>query len=73
MTGRKLVFSTYFGGSSNESGNDIAIDLFGSVYITGRTESADLKVTPGAFQQANQGASSMAFIAKLLRGRSRGH
>lgn len=27
VSGRRLVFSTYFGGSSNESGNDIAVAL----------------------------------------------
>ena len=74
VTGRRLVFSTYFGGSSNESGNDITVDPLGSAYITGRTESANLKVTSGAFQDTNRGAPSSAFIAKLVgRGRSRAH
>ena len=65
VAGTDLICSTYFGGSNNESGNDIAVDSLGTAYMTGQTQSADLKVTSGAFQQTNRGAPSSGFIAKL--------
>jgi len=49
-TGSALVYSTYLGGSSANNGFGIAVDSFGSAYITGITSSSDFPVTPGAFQ-----------------------
>src|SRR5204862_138035 len=49
-TGSTLVYSTYLGGSSTESGAGIAVDASGSAYVTGQTESFDFPTTPGAFQ-----------------------
>lgn len=65
IAGTNLIFSTYFGGSKDESGNDIAVDSLGTAYVTGDTQSTDLKVTSGAFQQTNRGAPSSGFVAKL--------
>lgn len=65
IAGTNLIFSTYFGGSKDESGNDIAVDSLGTAYVTGDTQSTDLKVTSGAFQQTNRGAQSSGFVAKL--------
>jgi hypothetical protein len=39
--GSALVYSTYLGGSSTDSGNAIAVDSFGSAYVTGPAQSTD--------------------------------
>ena len=49
-TGTALIYSTYFGGSNRDAGNDIALDSAGNAYITGLTDSSDLPTTPGAFR-----------------------
>src|SRR5207244_3424172 len=36
-----LLFSTSWGGSANDSGRGIAVDLFGNAFVTGVTESAN--------------------------------
>lgn len=57
-----LVYSTYFGGSSIEFSNDIAIDGTGNAYIVGTT-GPDLPTTNPL--QPNFGGNSDIFIAKL--------
>ncbi len=47
--GSKLVFSSYLGGSGDDSGNSIAIDPSGDLYVVGKTSSADFPTTPGAY------------------------
>ena len=58
-----LVFSSYLGGSGFDQGYAIAVDSFGSSYITGQTAAIDFPVTGGAFQ-TNYGGGD-AFVAKL--------
>jgi hypothetical protein len=59
-----LAYSTYFGGSgSSNSGTDIAIDVLGSAYITGSTNSTDFPLQD-PFQSMLNGTQS-AFISKL--------
>jgi len=48
--GSALVYSTYLGGSTNESGEGIAVDILGNAYVTGITDSADFPTTLGSFQ-----------------------
>ncbi len=48
-----LVYSTYVGGTSDDTGKAIAIDESGNVYVAGTTASTDLPVTAGAFQPAS--------------------
>jgi len=57
------VYSTYLGGSNQDSGNGIAVDGAGSAYVTGRTFSLNFPVL-----SASQGASAGngdAFVTKL--------
>jgi uncharacterized repeat protein (TIGR01451 family) len=63
-----LQYGSYFGGPSIEEGQDIAIDVAGNVYITGRTDSTSLPdpLSPPAppFQE-NLAGDSDAFVAKF--------
>ncbi len=62
-TGSSLVYSSYLGGTSADSGQGIAVDSTGSAYVTGSTQSIDFPtVTP--VQTTNAGASD-AFVAKM--------
>ncbi|MEN6532014.1 MAG: SBBP repeat-containing protein [Bryobacteraceae bacterium] len=61
--GTAFVWSTYLGGSGNDTGKAIAIDGSRNVYVTGGTDSADLPVI-NAIQSSNGGAQD-AFVAKL--------
>lgn len=49
--GTKLAYGTYLGGSMDDSGDAIALDQAGNVYIAGTTISPDFPVTSNAFQQ----------------------
>ena len=63
------VFATVIGGSGSESGNAIAVDGSGAIYLTGETASSDFPVTAGAFQ-GTKGSGSDAFLMKLTSGGS---
>ena len=57
-------WGTYYGGSSDEYAYGIANDTFGSVYITGYTESTTGMHTSGAYDTIYSGNKD-AFIAKF--------
>jgi len=59
-----VSYSTFLGGTSLDSGNGIAVDSSGAVYVTGETSSIDFPVTPGSYQGTNAGGSDV-FVAKL--------
>lgn len=63
-TGSALIYSTYLGGSSSNSGLGIAVDSTSDAYVTGGTQSADFPTTAGAFQTAIAGNTD-AFVTKL--------
>jgi len=63
-TGSSLVYSTYIGGTGEDIGESIAIDTSGHAYVTGKTDSPNYDVTPGAFQASNSGGID-AFVTKL--------
>jgi len=63
-TGSVLVYSTYMGGRSADTGYGIAVDASGNAYVTGRTLSTDFP-TASAVQPAFGGGSTDAFIAKI--------
>jgi hypothetical protein len=62
-TGNALVYSTYFGGNSDDFSNAIGVDSSGSVYFSGSTESSNLP-TANALQ-SRYGGNVDAFVTKL--------
>jgi len=67
-TGNALVYSTYLGGTAEESGTGIAVDAAGNAYVTGDTLSGDFPTFPTApctaFDCALDGPRD-AFVTKL--------
>jgi hypothetical protein len=61
-TGSMLIYSSYLGGSANETGNGIAVDAFGSAYVTGFTFSLNFPLA-GAFDAIRD--AQEAFVTKL--------
>jgi hypothetical protein len=63
--GTALVYSTYLGGSSGDSGSAIAVDASGNAYVSGVTGSTNFP-TKNAYQsQLSGGQGQDAFLAKL--------
>ncbi len=62
-TGTALVYSTYLGGSSYDSGGAIAVSA-GNAYVTGYTFSSDFP-TKNPFQATYGGGDEDAFVTKL--------
>ena len=62
--GASLDYSSYLGGSHFEFGHAIAVDVSGRAYVTGRTESFDFPVTPGAYDTTFGGPGD-GFVAKF--------
>ncbi|MBL8152125.1 MAG: SBBP repeat-containing protein, partial [Blastocatellia bacterium] len=54
-TGNSLLFSSYFGGSLEDGGADIAIDSRSNIYVGGSTRSVDFPVSMNSAQNANRG------------------
>jgi beta-propeller repeat-containing protein len=65
-SGSALVYSTYLGGSDSDSGESIAVDAAGNVYLTGYTYSVDFP-TINPFQPTKNGGlfSNDAYVTKL--------
>ena len=67
-SGSSLVYSTYLGGGkiingTEDWGEAIAVDSFGSAYVTGYTYSPDFPITAGAFDTTRAGLD--AFVTKF--------
>ena len=63
-----LYYGSYLGGTKNESGNDVAVDAQGLIYVTGTTNSTDFPLA-GAYQQSPGGGTD-AFAVMIDTGRS---
>lgn len=61
--GNEILYSTYLGGSSTDAANGIAVDVSGSAYVTGATNSVNFPLK-NAIQLTLQGQTD-AFITKL--------
>ena len=55
-----LQFSTFFGGSDHDYGQDIAVDSAGNIYIAGTTDSTDFPTTSSL-----DGGSNKLFVSKF--------
>ncbi|MFN3648483.1 MAG: fibronectin type III domain-containing protein [Armatimonadota bacterium] len=63
-TGTSLVYSTYFGGTSDDSGQKIEVDAAGAAYVVGTTTSNDFPVTPRVADRSYNGLEDV-FVLKL--------
>jgi hypothetical protein len=63
-SGSGLQYSTYLGGSSQDSGSSIKVNGAGEAYVTGSTSSADFPVTFNAYDDTFNGGPD-AFLLKL--------
>lgn len=60
-SGNNSVYSVCLGGSSNDFSFGIAVDNFGSVYITGSTTSSDFPTTSDAYDTSHNGNGTDAY------------
>ncbi len=63
--GASLDYSTFLGGSGDNRAFGIALDSSNNAYIVGWTTSIDFPVTTGAYQTANAGGESDAFVTEM--------
>ena len=66
--GASLIYSTYWGGSSDDIGTGVAVDSSGNAYISGFTASLGFPVTPGALQAKYGGGDHDGFVVKVNTG-----
>ncbi|HOT03376.1 MAG TPA: PKD domain-containing protein, partial [Methanolinea sp.] len=62
--GSDLLFSTYLGGGENDTGNAIALDRWGDIYITGNTLSSDFPGIRVPHETTYRGSQD-AYILKM--------
>jgi hypothetical protein len=63
--GSALVYSTFLGGVRPDGAEAIAVDRWGSAYVTGSTASMDFPTTTGAFDITYGGGFIDAFVTRL--------
>jgi hypothetical protein len=62
--GTSLVYSTYLGGTGNESGTAIALDSSENAFVTGSTTSDDFPISTSAFDDSQNGSTDV-FVTKI--------
>ncbi|MFN3529093.1 MAG: PKD domain-containing protein [Bacteroidia bacterium] len=60
--GTGLVYSTYLGGSQDDYAMSLVADSLGSLYILGKTQSANFPVSPAAYDNTLNGGMDLAII-----------
>jgi hypothetical protein len=71
LSGRGLGdFSTYLGGSQQDQGTGVAVDIFGATYVAGTTQSAPsstipFPITPTTAFQTQMNGPQDAFVSKI--------
>ena len=63
-TGSTLLYSTYLGGYGEDDGRSIAVEVDGTTYVSGFTDSFDFPVSSNAFQRLYGGGGD-AFVTKF--------
>jgi HYDIN/CFA65/VesB-like, Ig-like domain/Beta-propeller repeat len=64
--GSALVFSTNLGGSGNDVGNGIGVDLLGRVYVAGATSSRNFPINRNNALTASLPAATSGFLTKIV-------
>jgi hypothetical protein len=64
-TGTALIYSSFVGGSADETGTGIARDSAGNIYVTGYTSSTNYPTTAGAFHTTYFGGGMDPFVIKI--------
>ena len=59
----QALWATYYGGTDIDVANDCTTDVFGNIFITGETSSADFPLSSAI--QNNYGGGSDAYVAKF--------
>ncbi|GIK36978.1 MAG: hypothetical protein BroJett011_08110 [Chloroflexota bacterium] len=62
--GPEMVYSTFLGGSGNDTIYDLALDSGNNIYLTGKTYSPNFPTTAGVFDSGYSGGED-AFVVKL--------
>jgi hypothetical protein len=65
--GSDLIYSSYLGGNSSDSGNACLITVANDIFILGTTTSYDFPVTNGSYQTENKGYGDI-FLTKFKIG-----
>lgn len=60
-----LLYSSYIGGSSNDSGNGLVVDNNNEVFVTGGTCSNDFPYATGGYQTTYQGGKADGYIIRV--------
>lgn len=63
--GNGLLFSSYLGGTADDNGMAVAVDVNGRVYLAGDTYSTDFPRVDGYFKPYNSDAYNVAFVSVL--------